>query len=56
MVVKSATDAKSGITRPHESRRAIWMTGQVQVFDGGADGVVSTTPNTLFAKHGVFVP
>jgi len=39
-----------------ENRRAIWMTGQVQVFDGGADGVVSTTPNTLFAKQGVFVP
>jgi hypothetical protein len=32
------------------------MTGQVQVFDGGADGVVSTSPNTLFAKQGVFVP
>jgi hypothetical protein len=39
-----------------ENRRAVWMTGQVQVFDGGADGVVSTSPNTLFAKQGVFVP
>jgi hypothetical protein len=39
-----------------ESRRAVWMMGQVQVFDGGADGVVSTGPNTLFAKQGVFVP
>lgn len=39
-----------------ETRRSIWMMGQVQVFDGGADGVVSTSPNTLFAKQGVFVP
>ena len=39
-----------------ENRRAVWGIGQVQVFDGGADGVVSTTPNTLFAKQGIFVP
>jgi hypothetical protein len=39
-----------------ESRRSIWQMGQVQVFDGGADGVVSTTPNTLFATQGIFVP
>lgn len=39
-----------------ETRRAIWQLGQVQVFDGGSDGVVSTTPNTLFAVQGVFVP
>ena len=29
---------------------------QLQVFDGGADGVVFTTPNNLFAVQGVFVP
>ena len=29
---------------------------QVQVFDGGADGLASTSPNTLFAMQGVFVP
>ena len=29
---------------------------QVRVNDGGADGVASTTPNTLFAVQGVFVP
>jgi hypothetical protein len=29
---------------------------QVQVFDGGSDGVVSTNPNTLFATQGIFVP
>ena len=39
-----------------EIRRSIWQLGQVQVFDGGADGVVSTNPNTLFAVQGVFVP
>jgi hypothetical protein len=39
-----------------ETRRAIWQLGQVQVFDGGADGVVSTTPNSLFAVQGIFVP
>jgi hypothetical protein len=39
-----------------ETRRSIWQLGSVEVFDGGADGVVSTTPNTLFAKQGVFIP
>ena len=39
-----------------EGRRSIWQLGQVQVFDGGSDGVVSTNPNTLFAVQGVFVP
>ena len=39
-----------------EGMRAIWQLGQVQVLDGGADGVASTTPNTVFARQGVFVP
>ncbi len=39
-----------------EGDRASWQLGGVQVFDGGADGVLSTTPNTLFARQGVFVP
>ena len=39
-----------------EGKRAIWQLGQVRVNDGGADGVVSTTPNTLFAVQGIFVP
>ena len=39
-----------------ELRRSLWQVGQVQVFDGGADGVVSTNPNTLFAVQGIFVP
>jgi plastocyanin len=36
--------------------RAIWQLSGVQVFDGGADGVASTTPNTLFADQAVFAP
>jgi hypothetical protein len=39
-----------------EGRRSIWQLGQVRVFDGGADGVVSTQDNTLFAVQGVFIP
>jgi len=40
-----------------EGRRAIWQLGQVKVYDGGADGVASTTgDNTLFMVEGVFVP
>ena len=34
----------------------IWELGQVKVFDGGADGLASTQPNTLFAIEGLFVP
>jgi hypothetical protein len=39
-----------------ETRRSVWALGQVQVFDGGSDGVVSTNPNTLFAVQGLFIP
>ena len=39
-----------------EGMRAIWQMGQIEVFDGGPDGDADTTPNTLFAKQGVFVP
>ena len=39
-----------------EGDRAIWQLDQVQLFDGGPDGVAETTPNTLFAVQGVFVP
>jgi hypothetical protein len=39
-----------------EGKRAIWQLGQIQVFDGGQDGDINTTPNTLFATQGVFVP
>jgi plastocyanin len=37
--------------------RAIWEMQNVQIFDGGSDGVASTTgDNTLFADQAVFVP
>jgi hypothetical protein len=37
--------------------RTIWALGQVQVYDGGADGLASTTgANTVFEVQGVFVP
>ena len=39
-----------------ETRRSIWQLGQITVNDGGPDGDVQTTPNTIFAKQGVFVP
>jgi glucose/arabinose dehydrogenase len=39
-----------------EGRRAVWQLGQIQVFDGGPDEDADTTPNTLFATQGVFVP
>jgi hypothetical protein len=39
-----------------EGERALWALDKVQVFDGGADGVASTSPNTLFAVQGIFVP
>ena len=39
-----------------EGMRANWQFGQIEVLDGGPDGDAETTPNTLFAKQGVFVP
>jgi hypothetical protein len=39
------------------NNRAIWQTDQIQLYDGGADGVASTTgDNTLFMTQGIFVP
>ena len=39
-----------------ELDRSIWQLDAVQVFDGGSDGLVSTSPNTLFASQGIFIP
>jgi hypothetical protein len=39
-----------------EGKRSIWAMGQVYVEDGGADGVAATSPNTVFARQGVFAP
>jgi hypothetical protein len=37
-------------------KRTVWELGQIKVNDGGADGQVSTGPNTLFETQGIFVP
>jgi hypothetical protein len=38
-------------------KRAIWQLGEIDVFDGGADGQAGTTgDNTLFERQGLFVP
>ena len=39
-----------------EGKRAVWSAEQYAVADGGADGLVGTSPNTLFARQGLFVP
>jgi hypothetical protein len=40
-----------------EGGRSIWELGQVQVFDGGADGQAATAgDNTLFERQGIFIP
>jgi hypothetical protein len=36
--------------------RTIWELGQINVFDGGTDGLAGTQPNGLFADQGIFVP
>ncbi len=54
--VNTTVDAVVGAGAIKETKRTIWQLGQVRVNDGGADGVVSTTPNTLFAVQGIFVP
>ena len=37
--------------------RAIWELGQVQIYDGGADGDADTAAdNTPYATQGIFVP
>ena len=37
-------------------KRTVVEFAQIQVVDGGADGSVSTNPNTPFAVQGVFIP
>jgi peptidoglycan/xylan/chitin deacetylase (PgdA/CDA1 family) len=39
-----------------EGARSSWQVGQVNVMDGGSDGVASTAGNTLFMVQGLFVP
>jgi hypothetical protein len=54
--VNTTADAVVGGGTIKEGRRSIWQLGQVRVNDGGADGVASTTPNTLFLTQCVLVP
>jgi hypothetical protein len=39
-----------------ESKRTIWDIQQLRVYDGGSDGSISTSGNTLFATQGLFIP
>ena len=40
-----------------EGRRSVWDLGQIQVFDGGDDGsITSRDDNTRLAVQGIFVP
>jgi len=39
-----------------ETKRTIWQMGDVQVRDGGPDGVAATQDNTPFLRQGIFVP
>jgi hypothetical protein len=39
-----------------DTQRAVVEIGQLQVNDGGADGLVSTADNTLFEVQGIFIP
>jgi len=40
-----------------EGNRAVWEISQLEVYDGGSDGLgVSDDDNTLFLTQGVFVP
>jgi hypothetical protein len=51
----TADAVMAGVTP--ELKRAVWQLGQVQVFDGGADGDADTTgDNTLFETQGLFAP
>ena len=39
-----------------DGKRAIVEVGQIQIFDGGTDGVAASDPNTLFEVQGIFIP
>lgn len=50
----SANAVIPGIVR--DGKRASWQLGDVEIFDGGADGDPATPDNTLFETQGVFLP
>jgi hypothetical protein len=39
-----------------ESKRTIWQVADIELRDGGPDGVASTQDNTVFLREGLFVP
>ena len=39
-----------------EGARSVWQTGQIEVLDGGADGLAATADNSVFARQGLFIP
>jgi Tol biopolymer transport system component len=39
-----------------EGARGIWELGQIQVHDGGADGLATTQDNDMFAVQGIYIP
>ena len=39
-----------------DGKRATVEIGQITITDGGPDGLVGTSPNTLFAVQGIFIP
>ena len=39
-----------------DGKRALVEIGQIQISDGGPDGLVGTSPNTLFGVQGIFIP
>ena len=39
-----------------DAQRGVVEIGQLQISDGGADGLVSTADNTLFSVQGIFIP
>ena len=55
---KTPTTTCLGCPPPNwEDKRAVAGISQIQVFDGGPDGIIATADgNTLFAVQGLFVP
>ena len=44
------------LTPLRDGKRMVVEIGQLRVFDGGPDGIITTTPNDLFAVQGIFIP
>ncbi len=50
----SANATVPGVVK--DGKRSVVEIGQLQVFDGGPDGLASTGPNKLFTIQGLFIP